>query len=219
MTFGSILAATDPVAVSSLAFGYCSSSVWISCTRATLTIGWRRSSNEYSVWNRARQSRLAWKSSIYCEIICALAFIYGHRQAEQKFKQFIVSSSEGFSAEENLVLQESQAEIEKAETWLSSVDTKEIILVISVIGCLNLLTDGAQFVENLSGAGLLTRNDRVHRQGSGTSSWMHCVWCGGQKRQRFSSRDLGSPSKRKWNAHLLVQPELVRKHHYWPPTV
>jgi len=95
----------------------------------------------------------------HMEIVRALAFIYGHRQAQAKLKVYIDSSFGDNAAAENIVMQESQAQIDKAEKFLKSIDKADISFVLPHLMCLILLFDGSNYVESLLQAGLLNEKE------------------------------------------------------------
>jgi len=95
----------------------------------------------------------------HMEIVRAFAFIYGHRQAQAKLKVYINSSFGDNAAAESIVLQESRAQIDKAEKFLKSIGKADISFVLVHLMCLILLFDGSKYVESLLQAGLLNEKE------------------------------------------------------------
>jgi hypothetical protein len=113
----------------------------------------------------------------------ALSFIAAHQYAQERFKREFTDGHVGeFSADEMLILSESESEVAKAEKVLHSYDHRDVQVIVSHLACRILLNKGARYMEYLGNEGLLTAReassyvescDRAIDQLKYCSKWQH----------------------------------------------
>lgn len=99
------------------------------------------------------------KAQAALEISRGLAFIFAHREAQNKFRSYFAERRVAVPPAEKLVLEESAAQVEEAENLLKSFDEKIVKSVLSHALCLELLNGGAKYIEMLLESGLLKERE------------------------------------------------------------
>ena len=85
----------------------------------------------------------------------ALAFIAAHQQCQIIFIDGFTKVKEEFTAAEDIVLQESEAEVTKAKEYLASFEACEVSVIVSFLLSTILLNKTARYLEYLCTEGLL----------------------------------------------------------------